>query len=66
MGADDEAASVAHGVDGVGDEVIEDLADIVFEAEDLVRRCGSGFDLDTRVDEAALVEIEDGADQIGG
>jgi hypothetical protein len=34
VGADDEAAALAHGVDGVGDEVVEDLADVVFEAED--------------------------------
>ncbi len=25
---------LTHGVDGVGDEVVEDLADVVFEAED--------------------------------
>ena len=34
VGADDEAAALAHGVDGVGDEVVEDLADVVFKAED--------------------------------
>ena len=35
VGADEEAAAaLAHGVDGVGDEVVEDLADVVFEAED--------------------------------
>ena len=40
VGADEEAASaLAHGVDGVCDEVVEDLADVVFEAED---RCGAG------------------------
>lgn len=34
VGADEEAAAVAHCIDGVGDEVVEDLANVVFEAED--------------------------------
>ena len=67
VGADEEAASaLAHGVDGVGDEVVEDLADVVFEAED---GCGAGvdgFDGDAGVVEASLVEVEDGGDEAFG
>ena len=41
----DEAASArTHGVDGVGDEVVEDLADVVFEAEDGAGGGVAGFD----------------------
>ena len=66
MGADDQAAAVAHGVDGVGDEVVEDLADVVFEAED-GSLCGVVcLDTDAGVAEAALVEIEDGIDELVG
>src|SRR5271156_404238 len=65
VGANDETTAGAHGVDGVGDEVVEDLADVVFEAED----CGvggvAGVDLDVRVGEAALIEVEDGVYEVG-
>ncbi len=38
VGANSEAAALAHGIDGVGDEVIEDLADVVFETKEGGRR----------------------------
>ncbi len=67
MGADDEAAAVrAHGVDGVGDEVVEDLADVVFEADDGGGSGVGGFDADAGVGEASLIEGEDGVDEIVG
>ena len=67
VGADDEAASaLTHGVDGVGDEVVEDLADVVFEAVDGAVGLVAGLDGDAGVAKAALVEIEDGVDQLGG
>src|ERR1700733_329128 len=65
VGADEEAATVAHGVDGVGDKVVEDLADVVFEAGDFGRGGVGGFDLDAGVGEAALIEVEHGVDEIG-
>ena len=65
MGADDEAAALAHGVDGVGDEVVEDLADVAFEAEDGGVGGVAGLDADVGVAEASLVEVEDGVDEIG-
>ena len=63
VGADDEAASLTHGVDGIGDEVVEDLADVVFEAEDRGGGSVGGLDIDAGVGEAALIEVEDGVDQ---
>ena len=61
VGADDESASArTHGVDGVGDEVVENLSDVVFEAQDGAGGLVASFDANTGVDEAALVEIEDG------
>ena len=65
VGANDEAAALAHGVDGVGDEVVEDLADVVFEAEDARLGGVAGLDLDVGVGETALIEIEDGVDEVG-
>ena len=66
MGANDEAAALTHGVDGVGDEVVEDLTDVVFEAEDGGGGGVAGFDVDAGVGESSLVEVEDGVDEIGG
>ena len=34
VSADEELATVTHGIDSVGDEVVEYLADVVFEADD--------------------------------
>ena len=65
MSADDEAATLTHGVDGVGDKVVEDLANVVFKSEN---GCGggvAGFDVDARVGQAAVVEVEDSVDEIG-
>ena len=65
VGADDEAASaLTHGVDGVGDEVVEDLADVVFEAQDGAGGLVGSFDVDAGVAKATLIEIEDGGDQL--
>ena len=66
VGADDEPASaLTHGVDGVGDEVVEDLADVVFETVESAVGLVGGFDGDAGVGEAALVEVDDGVDQLG-
>ena len=66
VGANEEASALAHGVDGVGDEVVEDLANVVFKAEDGSVGGVGGLDLDAGVGEAALVEVEDGVDEFGG
>jgi len=66
VGADEKAASLSHSVDGVGDEVVEDLANIVFEAEDGGAGGVCGVDVDAGVGEAAVVEVEDCTDKIGG
>ena len=66
VGADaEEATALAHGVDGVGDEVVEDLTNVVFKAEDGGVGGVGGLDVDAGVGEAAVVEVEDGVDEIG-
>ena len=65
MGTDDEAAALTHGVDGVGDEVVEDLTDVVFKAEDGGGGGVAGLDVDAGVGQTALVEVENGVDEIG-
>src|ERR1700722_2818678 len=65
MGADDETApAAAHGVDGICDQVVEDLSDVVFEAKYRSARLVGGLYLDVRVGEPAVIEIEDGIDEI--
>ena len=58
------AAAGWHGVDGVAYEVVEDLADVVFEADDGGGGGVGGFDADAGVGEPPLVEGEDGVDKI--
>ena len=59
------AATRAHGVDRVGNEIVKHLANVVFEAED--GRAGdiSRVDLNMRVGKTTLIEIQDGIDEIG-
>jgi len=63
--AKEEAASGGHGIDGVGDEVVEDLTDVAFEAGDLAVGALAFFDGDGGVAEAAFVEAEDGGEEVG-
>jgi len=56
--SDEEAASGGHGVDRVGDEVAEDLADIAFVAFDESVGAFAFFDGDIGVAQAGFVEIE--------
>src|SRR6266436_6635575 len=63
VGADEDAAALAHGIDGVGDEIVEDLADIVFKTQNGRRGGIGGLDLDAGVGETALVEVDDGVDE---
>src|SRR5260370_23536999 len=60
VGADEDAAALAHGIDGVGDEIVEDLADIVFKTQNGRRGGIGGLDLDAGVGETALVEVDYG------
>ena len=60
-----EATTLAHGVEGVGDQVIEDLTNVVFKAEDGGVGGVGGVDVDAGVGEAAVIEVEDGVDEIG-
>lgn len=67
MGTHEKATtSLTHGIDGVGDEVVENLADVVFEAEDSGGGGVAGLNADAGVSQAALVEIQDGINEIGG
>src|SRR5207249_4018183 len=67
VGADKQAASaLAHGVDGVGDEVVEDLANVVLEAEHRSGAVEGCIDGDSGVGQAALVKIEDVSNEIAG
>ena len=63
--ADEQTAAHAHGVDGVGDEVVEHLAYIIFKAEDVRVGGVAGLDLDAGVGQPARVEPHDGAHQVG-
>ena len=63
MCADENAASLAHGIDGVGDEIVEDLADIVFKTQNSSGGGVDGLDLNAGVSEASLIEVEDGVDE---
>ena len=65
VGTNDEAAALTHGVDRVGDEVVEDLTDVVFKAEDGGGGGVAGLDVDAGVGEATVVEVENGVDEIG-
>jgi hypothetical protein len=63
--AEQDAAAVgAHRVDGVAEEVADDLADFSFVAEDGAARVVAYLDGDVGVDEAALVDAEDLAEEL--
>ena len=64
MGANDETSSVAHGVNGVGDEVVEDLADVIFKAEDARCRAIACLHADAGVAETAGVKADDRPEEI--
>ena len=65
VSADDEAAALAHRVDGVGDKVIEHLADVVFKTQNARGGSVAGLDCDAGVGQAALIELEHWIDQVG-
>ena len=50
VSAEDETAALAHGVDGVGYEVAEDLADLAFEAVERGGCNGSAMDGDVALE----------------
>ncbi len=63
--AHEEAASGGmHGVDGVADEVAQDLPDLSFEAQDGADCAVALLYLNLRVDEASLVDGECAVDQV--
>jgi len=64
VGADKEAASLAHGVDRVGDEVIENLANVVLKAEDSAGRRIGRLNLDVGVSEPALIEVKNSVNEV--
>ena len=61
--AHQEAATGGHCIDGVGDEIVEDLADVAFEAGDWVGGAFAPVDGDGGVAETAFVEAEDGGEE---
>ena len=63
-GADQEAASVCGSVDGVADQVGEDLADFTGKAEQVQLGVVVALDLHVEGIEAALIEAEDGVEQL--
>ena len=65
-GAPRAATFGSHGVDGVGDEVVQDLADVIFKTDDGRGGGVVGFDADAGVGESSLVEGEDGIDEVLG
>ena len=62
--AQKETASGRHGVDGVRDEVVEDLAYVAFEAGDATLVALAFFYADGGVAETAFVEAEDGGVEV--
>ena len=62
---EETATTLAHRIDGVRDEVVEHLADVVFKAEDS-RTCRvTGLDVNAGVGEAAMIKIEHSIDEVG-
>ena len=66
VGTNQEAASLAHRIDGIRDEIVEDLADIVFKAQNSSGGGIGGLDLDAGVGQTALVKVENGIDEFRG
>ena len=65
VGAQEESSALAHGVDGVGYEVAEDLADLALEAVEWGWSDGASMDGDVAVGEASLIEGDDGVEELG-
>ncbi len=63
---DDEPAALAHGVDRICDQIIEHLTNIVFETENGRRSCEVRLDLNTRIKETSVIEVEDGIYKVFG
>ena len=64
--AQQQPAARAHGVDGIRDQVVEHLANVVLEAEHPGPGAVVDLDPDVRVGEASRVEPDDCVDQIAG
>ena len=56
--AKEQTAAVRHGVEGIADEVAEDLADFAFKAAERVTETPARLDGDGGVDDAAVVDRE--------
>ena len=63
--ADEEAAAVGHDVERVADEVGEDLANLAVEAVDFAAAAAAALDLNVGVGDAALVDGQDGVEEVG-
>ena len=60
-----ERATGGHRVQCIADEVGENLTDLSLEAMDVSHRTAEAIDVDVRVGDAALVDGEDVADELG-
>jgi hypothetical protein len=63
VAADEQAAAVGHGVKRVGDEVVEDLTDLAFKADDGAGDPGARLYLDAGVEQASEVQAKDVGDE---
>ncbi len=63
--ADEEGTTAWHGVEGVADEVGEDLTNLSVEAVDFAMGAAAAIDVNARVADAALIDGEDGVEEIG-
>ncbi len=64
VSANKKPSSLSHGIDRVGDEVVQDLPDIVFKAVDGLIGAKAGIHVDAGVEQAALIQVEYGFDKI--
>ena len=62
--ADEESAAGGHGVDGVGDEAGEDVADVGFVALDEIFGALAFFDVDAGVAQAGFIDVEGEGEEI--
>jgi hypothetical protein len=60
-----QAAAVGHGIEGVADEVGEDLTNLAVEAVDFAVATAAALDLKVGVGDAALIDGEDRVEKVG-